>query len=56
MTLVSGDLSQSPLGTDKEEYDDEAEIVREGQEQMKILILFTDAHTTAVVSCLYDFT
>ena len=32
MTLVSGDLTLSPLGSDKEEYDDEAEIGREGQE------------------------
>ena len=46
MTLVSGDLTQSPLGSDKEEYDDETEIVREGQDQMKIKILFTYAQTT----------
>lgn len=30
VTLVSGDLTQSPLGSDKEDYDDEAEIIREG--------------------------
>ena len=31
MTLVGGDLTLTPLGSDREEYDDETEIVREGQ-------------------------
>ena len=30
LTLISGDMSQSPCGSDKEPYDDEQEVDREG--------------------------
>lgn len=31
LTLISGDLSDSPMGTDKEPIDDEAEVEKEGK-------------------------
>lgn len=31
VTLVTGDVTLTPSGSNKEEYDDEAEIVREGE-------------------------
>ena len=33
LTLISGDLSQSPMGTDKESADDDAEVEAEGEER-----------------------
>jgi hypothetical protein len=33
LTLISGDLSQSPMGTDKESADDDAEVEAEGEKR-----------------------
>ena len=49
LTLISGDLSQSPLGSDREPVDDEAEAIREGTLLHSTQINLTQVHSTSLL-------
>ena len=49
LTLISGDLSQSPLGSDREPVDDEAEAIREGTLLHSTQISLTQVHSTSLL-------
>ena len=46
LTLISGDLSDSPMGTDKEPIDDEAEVEKEGTIQYNTIQYNTIQYNT----------